>query len=158
LENLAPDSSLFAHAEQGAVGQDHRHAAGSGRHGFDHVLHPGVVAAFAGRHAGEVAAVGVAGPDLVAPLFEGERRIGDDAVKGGEVVAEKESGQAEGVAPDDLEIRRAVQEEVHPGDGGGGEVFSWPKSLPQSVRSSPWLSRTWWMASNNMPPVPQVGS
>ena len=36
--------------------------------------------------------------------------------------------------------------------------FSWPKSLPQSVRSSPPALADVWTASMSMPPVPQAGS
>ena len=77
----------------------------------------------AGRHAGEVPAVRVAGPDLVAPLLQRERRIGDDAVERGEVVAGEEGRAAQRVAADDLEVLDAVQEQVHAGDGGGGQVL-----------------------------------
>jgi len=87
------------------------------------VLHPCEVAAFGGRHAGEVAAIGIAGPDFVAPFLQREGRIGDNAVEGGEAVAEEEGGIPQGVATHDLKVRRAVQEEVHAGDSGGGEVF-----------------------------------
>ena len=103
--------------------EDDGHAPGLGGHGFDHVLNPGEVAALGGRHPGEVAAVRIAGPDLVAPLLEREGRIGDDAVEGGEAVAEEKRGAAQGIAAHDLEVRRAVQEKIHAGDGGGGEVF-----------------------------------
>ena len=59
-----------------------------------------------------------------SPHFSSENgRIGDDAVEGGEVVAGEEGRLAQRVAADDLEIRRAVQKEVHPRDGGGGEVL-----------------------------------
>ena len=99
------------------------HATRLGRHRFDHVLHPGVVAALARRHPGEVSAVRIACPDFVAPFLQRERRIGDDAVERGEVVAGEERRVAQRVAAHDLEIRRAVQEEIHAGDGGGGEIL-----------------------------------
>ena len=99
------------------------HAPGLRGHRLDHVLHPGVVAALVRRHAGEVASVGIAGPDLVAPLLQRERRIGDDAVERRQVVAREERRVAQRVAANDLEVRGAVQEQVHPGDGGGGEVL-----------------------------------
>ena len=99
------------------------HAPGLRGHRLDHVLHPGVVAALAGRHPGEVAAVGIAGPDLLAPLLQRERRIGDDAVEGGEAVAREERRVAQRVAAHDLEVLGAVQEQVHPRDGRGGEVL-----------------------------------
>src|SRR5438876_7819314 len=62
------------------VRQHYGHASGLRRHAFDHVLHPSIITALAGWHPGKVAAVWVAGPYLVAPLLEGERRIGDNAV------------------------------------------------------------------------------
>ena len=71
---------------------------------LNHVLHPGVVAAFARRHAGEVPSVRIAGPDFVAPFLQREGRIGDDAVERGEVVAREERRVAQRVAAHDLEI------------------------------------------------------
>src|SRR5450759_2008475 len=61
--------AFLAHAEQCAVREDHGHAPGGGRHRLDHVLDPSVVAVLGGRHAGEVPAVRIAGPNFVAPLF-----------------------------------------------------------------------------------------
>ena len=103
--------------------QHHGHTAGPGRHGTDHVLHPGIVTAFSRRHACEVASVGIITPHLVAPLFEGEGRIGDDAIERRQVVTRKERRAAQRVAAHHLKIRGAMQEEVHAGNGGGGEVF-----------------------------------
>ena len=128
-ENLFPDRAFLAHAEQGAVRQDHGHAPGRWRHALDHVLHPGVIAALAGRHAGEIPAIRIAGPDFLAPFFQRERRIGDHTVKGGEVVAGEKCRAAERIAPHDLKVRRAMQEQVHAGDGGGGEVLLLPEEL-----------------------------
>jgi hypothetical protein len=105
------------------VREDDGHAPGLRSHGLDHVLHEGVVAALRGRHAGEVPAIGIAGPNLVTPFLQGEGRIGDDAVEGGEVVAGVERRVPQGVAAHDLEIRGPVQEEVDAGDGGGGEIL-----------------------------------
>lgn len=87
------------------------------------MLHPGEVAALGGRHPGEVAAIGIAGPDFVAPLLQREGRIGDDAVEGGEAVPQEKGGIPQGVATHDLKVRRAVQKEVHAGDGGGGQIL-----------------------------------
>ena len=122
-EEFPADLALLAHTEQGTVRQDDGHAPGFGGHGLDHVLHEGVVAALGGWHAGKVAAIGVAGPDFVAPFLQRERRIGDDAIEGGKAVAEEECWIPQCVAANDLEVRRTVQEEIHAGDGGGGEVF-----------------------------------
>jgi hypothetical protein len=105
------------------MGKHHGHAAGFAGHGLDHVLNPGEVAGFGWRQPGKVAAVGVVDPDVVSPLFQGEGRIGDHAVKGGEAVARIKGGQAQGVAAFDMEIFRAMEKEVHPGNGGCGQVL-----------------------------------
>ena len=114
--------------------QHHRHAARLRGHRFDHVLHPGIVAGLGGRHPGKVPPIRIAGPNLVAPFFQRERRIGDDAIKAGEAVASKKGRGAQGIAAHDLKIRRTMQEQVHPGDGGGGEIFLLAKQLaPQGA-------------------------
>ena len=61
------------------------------------------------------------GPLGLAPVLQRERRVGDDAVELGQVVAGVEGGVAQGVLADDLEVLDAVEQQVHPGDGGGGE-------------------------------------
>src|SRR6266478_98938 len=86
------------HTEEGTMRQHHGHASSPGRHGADHVLHPGVVTALGWRHAGEVASVGIVAPDLVAPLFEGEGWIGDDAIERRQVVTREERWTAQRVA------------------------------------------------------------
>ena len=98
---------------------------------------PGVVAAILRRDAGEVAPEAVGSPDLVAPLLQRERGIGDDAVERRELVADEEGGVAQRVAADDLEVLDAVQEEVHPGDAGGGEVLLLAEDLaPQQLHAA----------------------
>ena len=87
LQQLAADLALLGHAEQHAMRKHHCHTAILAGHGLDHVLNPGEVAGFSWRQPGKVAAVGVVDPDIVPPLFQGEGRISDYAVKGGEAVA-----------------------------------------------------------------------
>ncbi len=128
-EEFLPNLALLAHAEEGSMREDDGHAPGLRGHGFDHVLHPGEVAALGGRHPGEVAAIRITGPDLVAPFLQREGRIGDDAVEVGEVVAGEESGATQSIATHNLKVRRAVQEEVHARDGGGGQIFLLPVEL-----------------------------
>ena len=96
-----------------------------GGHRRDHVLDPGVVAVALRRQAVRGAAPRVGFPDLAAPLLERERRIGDDAVEGGEAAGARvgERRAAERVLADDLEVLDAVEHEVHAGDGRGGEVL-----------------------------------
>ena len=91
-EESSAECSFLAHAEERAVRQHDSHASGRGRHRFDHVLNPGVVAALRRRHPSEVTAVWIAGPDFLAPFLQREWRIGDHAVERGEVVAEKKAG------------------------------------------------------------------
>ena len=122
---LLPDSAFGALAEQRALRQHHRHAAGSGGHRGDHVLDPGVVAV-ARRAAGRSRAAPRIGlPDLSAPLLEREGRIGDHAVEGGEASGRRigERGAPERVLADDLEVLDAVEDEVHPGDRRGRQVL-----------------------------------
>ena len=134
LQQLLPDPAFGTFAEQRAVRQHHGHAAGDVGHRLDHVLHPGEVAADWRRQTGEVAAEGIVGPQFLAPLLQRERRIGDHAVEGGEAVAVEEGRVAQRVAAHDLEILDAVQEQVHPGDGRGGEVLLLPVQLaPQTL-------------------------
>src|ERR1035437_9294151 len=103
--------------------EDDGHASGGRRHRLDHVLHPGVVAVLGRWHAGEVPAVRIAGPDLVPPLFEREGGIGEDAIESGEIVTGEERRLAKCVAADYLEIGGAMQKQVHPRNGGCGEVL-----------------------------------
>ncbi len=119
MANLA----FRTHAEQRAVGQHDGHAARLGRRRQNHVLDPGVVTALGRRQAGKVAAVGVAAPHVVAPLFQRERRIGDDTVERDQAVARVEGGLAKRIAADHIEILDAVQEQIHAGDGGRGQVL-----------------------------------
>src|SRR5215470_2163111 len=122
-EDFLPDLAFRTHAEEGTMRQHHGHTASPRCHGANHVLHPGVVTTFGRRHAGEVPSVGIVAPDLVTPFFEGEGRIGDDAIERRQVIAREERRITQRVATYDLKIRRAMEEEVHPGNGGGGEVF-----------------------------------
>ena len=89
--------------------QHHRHTPCGRSHRLDHVLHPGVVTALARRHSGEFPAVWIAGPDFFAPFLQRERRIGDDAIECGEIIAGEKGRLAERVAAHDLEIRSAMQ-------------------------------------------------
>ena len=128
-EELLPNLAFFAHPKERAVRKHHGHAPGLGGHGFDHVLDEGVVPTLGRRHAREVATVRVAGPDIVAPLLQGEGGIGNHAIESGKAVGGVEGGIAQSIATDNLKVRCAVEEEVHPGNGGGGEVFLLPKEL-----------------------------
>ena len=87
------------------------------------MLNPSEIAALRRRHAGKIAAIRVAGPNFVAPFFERERWVGDDAVECREVVAREECRTSQSIAAHNLEIRRSVEVEVHAGNGGCGQVF-----------------------------------
>ena len=103
------------------------------RHRRDHVLHPGVVAVALGRQAELRAAPGIGLPDVAAPLLERERRIGDDAVERRQAAGAGigERGAAQRVLSHDLKVLDAVQHEVHPRDGRGGEVLLLAVDLPE---------------------------
>ena len=93
---------------------DHRHAAGVGFHGLDHVQDEGVVPLGARRHAPAEAAELVGIGSLETPLFQAERRVGHHDVEvleaGGTV---EQLGVADGVAPLDTVVVFAMQEHVH---------------------------------------------
>lgn len=131
LQELAPDPTFLRGAEQHAVRQHHGHASGLRSHRADHVLGPGEVAILCRWHASEVASVGVLGPDLVPPLLQGERRVGDDAVERGEAPAGVECRVTQGISALYVEVLRAVEKEVHPGDGGGGQVLLLPVEVAE---------------------------
>src|SRR5215470_14660247 len=120
-EDFLPDLAFRTHAEKGTMRQHHGHTTSPGRHGAHHVLHPGVITAFGRWHTSEVPSVGIVAPDLVAPFFEGEGWIGDDAIERRQVVTREERRTAQRVATYHLKIRRAMQEEIHVGNGGRGE-------------------------------------
>ena len=62
----------------------------------------------------------------------------------------------QGVAPDDLEVLHAVQEQIHAGDGRGDEIALLPVELERAVFAAGALHFV--NAEISMPPVPQVGS
>ena len=154
MTNLA----FRAHTEEGAVRQHHGHAAGTGCHRAQHVLHPGVVAASGWWHAGEIAPVRIVAPDLVAPLFEGERRIGDHTIERRQVVTREERRAAQRVTAHHLKIRRAMQEEVHAGNGGGGEVLLLGEELAPERAVVTVMLFHMMHGFEQHAPVPQAGS
>jgi hypothetical protein len=99
-----PDLAFRTHTEESTVRQHHCHTASPGRHGANHVLYPGVVTAFGRRHASKIPSVGIVAPDFVAPFFEGEGWIGDDAIERRQVVAREERRITQRVATYDLKI------------------------------------------------------
>ena len=108
------------------------------------MLYPGVVAALCGGRPAKLRPYGSLVQTSSPHFFERERRIGDDAIEGGETVAREERGLAQRVAAHDLEILDAVQEQVHARDGGRGEVLLLPEQLaPQACGRRRRLSRTW---------------
>jgi hypothetical protein len=104
-------------AEQGALRKHHGHSASHIGHRLDHVLHPREVTAGRGRQTGKVAAEGIVQPQVLAPLFQRERRIGDDAVERSQPIDLEEGRVAQRVAAHHLEVLDAVEEQVHPRDG-----------------------------------------
>src|SRR5439155_10393326 len=116
------DASLSTLTEQRPLRQNDGDAAGLGYRGSDHVLDPGPVGVPLGWDAPElVATPPVGGPRLLAPVLQRERRIGEDAVEPSHAGAVEERWRAQGVIADDAEVLDPVQEQVHPGDAGGGE-------------------------------------
>ena len=90
------------------------------------VLPEGVVGPALRRGAVEVAAPGVGGEGLAVPLLDGIGRIGQHHVEVHEAVALHELRLGQGVAALDVKILDAVEEAVHPGDGGGHQVALLP--------------------------------
>src|SRR5260370_40364093 len=89
----------------------------------EHVLHPGIVATGARWHARDTAPIGIFGPDVLPPTFQGEGRIGDHAVKSGKTAFIEESGMAQRVVAHNMKVFDAVQEKIDAGDARGSEVF-----------------------------------
>jgi hypothetical protein len=86
------------------------------------VADEGVVALALGRHAAPEAVVRVVLGEILAPLVEAERGIGDDDVEPHQVVALDQAGAGDGVAPLDAGIIHGVQEHVHAAQRPGGAV------------------------------------
>ena len=82
----------------------------------------GVVGAALRRDAEEIAPPGIGGEGVAVPLLDGIGRIGQDDIEALEAVAFHELRLGEGVAALDAEVLDAVEEAVHPGDGGGHQV------------------------------------
>jgi len=95
------------------------------------VLHPREVAGLLRRGAGDVPLVRVGLPLADAPLFEREGRVGDDAVELGQGVARQEFRLPQGVAAGDLEVFDVVEQQVHPGDAGRGQVLLLPEEFAE---------------------------
>ena len=132
------DPRLGSLPEQRALGQDDGDPAGLGAGGGEHVLHPRPVGVTLGRHAAEAVAAPLVGcPLCLAPVLQRERRIGDHAVELSQVVAGVERWVAQRVLADDLEVLDPVQQQVHPGDGRGGEHLLLAVELaPQGLGAS----------------------
>ena len=86
LDQLAPHLGLFV-AEQHAVREEDRAAAGLRVEALQDVLEEGVVGAALRRRAEEVAAPRVVLPGLAVPLLDRVRRIGEHHVEGAQAVA-----------------------------------------------------------------------
>lgn len=86
------------------------------------MLPEGVVGPALRRRPEGVSPPGVGGEGGPVPLLDGVGRICQDHVEPLQAVAFHESGRREGVAAHDLELLDAVEEAVHPGDGGGHQV------------------------------------
>src|SRR5436305_450819 len=72
-----PDAAFGRHAEEGATWEDNSEAPGVKGHRLDHVLDPGEGGALARREAAEVPAEAMRLTEMLAPLLQGEGRIGD---------------------------------------------------------------------------------
>jgi hypothetical protein len=133
-EQRLTDAAFRSFAKERALRQHDRHAAGPLGHRLDHMLDPGKITARGGRQTGKVASEWIIDPLLFAPLLQREGWIGEYAIEGGEPVAGKERGVAQGVAAQDLEILDPMQKQIHPGDGRGGEILLLPVQLsPQPL-------------------------
>ena len=119
-----------------------RAAPGLRVHGFEDVLEEGIVRAPLRRGAEEVAPPDILLPRAAVPFLDGVRRIGEDHVESAEFVALREGGGGQRVAAGNLEIRHAMDHEVHPRDGGGdGDQFLPVKAHGARVATAPFCFR-----------------
>ena len=104
------------------MGPEDGAAAGLGLEALQDVLLEGVVGAALRRDAEDIASPGIGGEGFAVPLLDGVGRIGQHDIEALEAVAFDELRLGQGVAALDAEVLDAVEEAVHPGDGGGHEV------------------------------------
>lgn len=109
-------------SEEDAVRPEDGAPAGLGLEALQDVLLEGVVGAALRRNAEDIAAPGVAGKGFAVPLLDGVGRIGQHDIESLEPVAFDELRLGQGVAALDAEVLNAVEETVHPGDGGGHQI------------------------------------
>ena len=124
FQHVSADLAFDAGVEERAERKHDCHSAGAGGHGLDHVLDPGEVAALVLWDTRKCPTPWIALPDLAPPLLEREGGIGDDQVEGRQAARARvgEDGVAERVATLDDEVLDAVQQQVHAGHGGRGQV------------------------------------
>ena len=121
-DEVSADDGLGIPPEEDAVGKDAGSFSGV-LHGADDVEQEGIVALLGGWLAPFEALVGVIGRrEAGAPGLDRERRIGDDEIVGAEFFGVLELGIGEGVARQDVGGGEVVQDHVHAGQAGGGQV------------------------------------
>lgn len=121
FDELEPHFSLLL-AEEDAVWEQDSAAAALGFETALDVLPEGVVGPALRRGAIEVTPPGVGGEGVAVPLLDGIGRIGQYDIEAHQAVALNELRFGERVATDNLKVLDAVEEAVHPGDGGGHEI------------------------------------
>ena len=104
------------------LGPEDGAAARLGLEALQDVLLEGVVGAAMRRGAVETAAPGVEGEGVAVPLLYGVGRIGQHNIEAHEAVDFHKLRLGQRVAALDAEVLDAVEQAVHPGDGGGHEV------------------------------------
>ena len=97
-------------------------ATGLGLQASENMLLKGIVSATLRRGAVKIPAPGIGGKGVAIPLLDRVGRIRQDDVESHEVIRLNEFRLGEGIASLDAEVLDAVEEAIHPGNGGGHEI------------------------------------
>ena len=123
LDHLLADRTFAPAVEQDALRHHHGATPLAGTHGPDHVLQPGKVRVGIRRAAPDIPAIRVSFKALSAPSVEAKRRIGQHAVKLLQLSVVDEHRLAQCIFTANFEFLCAMQEQIHAGNGTGGEVL-----------------------------------
>ena len=102
-------------------------------HALDDVLEERVVRPSLRRHTVHIPAIGISSERIPVPLLDRVRRIGQHHIELPEFVVLQKRGLGKRIAPHDLEVIDAVQEEVHPGNRGRDQVDVLPVEFQAPV-------------------------
>ena len=123
LHQLLSDLSLFSTPEQDALGQDNSTPACLGIHRFDHVLEPCEVSVGVRGATPEITPVDIAAKLLRPPVFQGKGGIRHHTIKGLQAAPPEIIRASQRIPLSHVKIPCAMQKQVHPGNGGGGQIL-----------------------------------